>query len=137
MGVVAGVLRELSAVECMDRLRHASMVGRLAFVADGRPMILPVNYVVDGDAVVFVTEPGTKLSAVAGGAPVAFEIDESRPLYRSGWSVVAAGRAQEISDDEELRRLRTGPLKPWAVNPSARWVRISIDHLSGRELEEG
>lgn len=133
---MAGMVRELSAVECMDRLRHAAMVGRLAFLADGRPMILPVNYLVDGDAIVFVTEPGTKLSAVAGGAPVAFEIDASRPLYRSGWSVVVTGSAQEITGDEELRRLRSGPLKPWAVNPSARWVRISIDQVSGRELEE-
>lgn len=136
MTSVAGLLRELTGAECMDRLRHAAMVGRLAFLADGRPMILPVNYLVDGDAIVFVTEPGTKLSVVAGGAPVAFEIDESRPLYRSGWSVVVTGSAHEITADEELKRLRSGPLKPWAVNPAARWVRISIDHVSGRELEE-
>lgn len=133
---MAGVLRELTTAECMDRLRHAAMVGRLAFVADGRPMILPVNYVVDGNAIVFVTEPGTKLSAIGGGTPVAFEIDGSRPLYHSGWSVVVSGTPQEITAEDELKRLRSGPLKPWAVEQSARWVKIGIDHVSGRELEE-
>ena len=33
-------------------------------------MILPVNYVVDRDAPVFRTDPGTKLDAAAEGAAV-------------------------------------------------------------------
>lgn len=129
-------IRQLSAAECRERLRHHGFVGRLGFVAGGRPMILPVNYVAEDEAIVFCTEEGTKLSALSGGARVVFEIDESRPLYRSGWSVVVSGEAREVSDPSELARLRQGPLKPWAVSPSAHWVRVTVDEISGREIEE-
>lgn len=129
-------LRELSAEECRERLRGQAFLGRLGFVVHGRPMVLPVNYVADGDSIVFCTETGTKLSAVAGGASVVFEIDDSRPLYHSGWSVLVEGVAREVTDPGELERLRHGPLRPWAVRPSAHWVRIEVTDISGREISE-
>jgi len=67
---------------------------------------------------------------------VAFEVDASRPLYHSGWSVAVQGTAHEIVDAAQLDRLRRGPLKSWAVRPSAHWVRISIEEVSGRRLPE-
>ncbi len=129
-------MRELSPAECLERLRHHGFVGRLGFVIDGRPMILPLNYVVDGEAIVFCTEPGTKLDALRDGAPVVFEIDESRPLYRSGWSVLVSGEAREVTNPDELARLRHGPLKSWAVSPKAHWVSIAIRDITGREIAE-
>lgn len=129
-------IRELSAAECRERLQRHGFVGRLGFVAGGRPMILPVNYVADGDSIAFCTETGTKLDSLASGAEVVFEIDDSRPLYRSGWSVVISGEAREVTDPDELARLRSGPLKSWAVGHDAHWVRINVSEISGREIEE-
>jgi nitroimidazol reductase NimA-like FMN-containing flavoprotein (pyridoxamine 5'-phosphate oxidase superfamily) len=130
-------LKEIDRDECLRLLRGESYVGRLGFVADGRPMVLPVNYVVDGESVVFSTMAGTKLSVVRDGAPVAFEIDQNRPLYHSGWSVLVQGTAREVTDEDELARLRRGPLRSWARGPREHWVRISIDEISGRRIPGG
>jgi uncharacterized protein len=96
--------------------------------------VLPVNYLAEDDGVFFCTARGTKLSALNGGAEVAFEVDSSQPLYHSGWSVLVNGTAEEVTDSAELDRLRRGPLKSWAVASSQHWVRISIDTISGRKI---
>ena len=64
----------LSREECLRRIRTAR-VGRVAFVENGEPVILPVNHGLDGDAVVFRTAPGSKLTAAENDEPVAFEVD--------------------------------------------------------------
>ena len=64
----------LSKEECLRRLR-AARVGRVAFVERGEPVILPVNHGVDGEVVVFLTAPGSKLVAADSELPVAFEVD--------------------------------------------------------------
>ena len=87
-------LHNLSRKECLEFLQYHSFVGRLGFVLDGRPMVLPVNYLADEEAVVFCTTEGTTLSAVAEGSEVVFEVDDSHPLERSGWSVVVAARRE-------------------------------------------
>ena len=61
----------LSKEECLRRLGTAS-VGRVAFVDQGEPVILPVNHGMDGEAVVFLTAPGSKLVAADSELPVAF-----------------------------------------------------------------
>jgi hypothetical protein len=61
------------------------------------PVILPVNYVVDGDAPVFRTDPGTKLDAAAEGAAVAFEGDKARYLRVARVSLT--GRRIRIPDE--------------------------------------
>lgn len=122
--------------ECLRQLQFESYVGRVGFILDGRPVVLPVNYIADADAVYFCTSPGTKLSAVAAGAAVAFEVDASRPLYHSGWSVLVGGTAHEVTDPEELQSLRRGPLRSWAAPSAEHWVRISIDTISGRRIPE-
>lgn len=129
-----GRIEELTREECLELLQYKSFVGRVAFVIDGEPLILPVNYLAEAEAIVFCTAPGTKLSALGGGARVAFEVDSSRPLYHSGWSVVVRGEAREVTGPQELEKLRHSPLRSWAVSPGEHWVRISIDEISGRRL---
>ena len=75
--------------ECR-RLLGTDEVGRLAVIDGGSPAIFPVNYVVDGDSVVFRTATGTKLDA-GTRHPVAFEIDDFDRESRTGWSVVVSG----------------------------------------------
>ena len=129
--------QELTREECLELLQYRSFVGRLGFIVDGRPMVLPVNYLADPDSVVFCTAPGTKLSLLTGGTQVAFEVDESRPLYHTGWSVLVLGTASEVTDPAELEALRRGPLHSWARPANAHWVKISIEQVSGRRIPEG
>jgi nitroimidazol reductase NimA-like FMN-containing flavoprotein (pyridoxamine 5'-phosphate oxidase superfamily) len=129
-------LEVLDRAACIELLAHHRFVGRLAIVVDGRPIILPVNYIVDDDSVVFCTANGTKLNAVLGGTNVAFEVDDSVPLHHSGWSVLVQGHAEVITDPQEVARLRHGPLRPWAKGARANWVRITLDEISGRRIPE-
>ncbi|SRR6266498_712606 len=127
----------LAPAECLELLKYNSFVGRVGFVVEsGRPMVLPVNYLFDKESIVFCTAPGTKLSHLSHGEPVAFEVDASRSLYNSGWSVLVRGTAREVTDARELELLRRGPLRSWGVSPSEHWIRISIDEISGRRIPE-
>ena len=77
----------LAREECLQLLRRTS-VGRLAFVAAGWPIALPVNYSFDGEDLVVRTDPRSQLArATRHAIRVALEIDETRSLYQSGWSV--------------------------------------------------
>jgi nitroimidazol reductase NimA-like FMN-containing flavoprotein (pyridoxamine 5'-phosphate oxidase superfamily) len=125
---------ELTRVEALELLQLHSYVGRIGFVVEGRPLILPVNYLADDDSIVFCTAPGTKLSAIGGGASVAFEVDDSRPLYHAGWSVVVKGTAREVTDESQLDELRRGPLHSWATPSSEHWVRVTIEEVTGRRI---
>jgi uncharacterized protein len=127
----------LSREESIELLQRGAFVGRVGFVRDGRPDIVPVNYLAETpDAVVFCSAGGTKLSALTAGAPVVFEVDDQRPLYHAGWSVVVHGTAEEITDERELEYLRRGPLRSWAAHGSGRWVRIRVEEITGRRIPE-
>jgi nitroimidazol reductase NimA-like FMN-containing flavoprotein (pyridoxamine 5'-phosphate oxidase superfamily) len=128
------VVEDMSRSDALDLLQWHGFVGRVAFIVDGRPKIMPVNYLAERDVLVFCTGEGTKLSTLRGGAAVAFEVDDSRPFDHSGWSVVVEGTASEITDPEELKWLRRGPLKSWAVPPTAHWIRVTYEQVSGRRI---
>jgi len=127
---------ELSHSECLELLQYQSYVGRLGFTVDGRPLVLPVNYLAGESSLVFCTAPGSVLSS-AVGRPVAFEVDGVRSLYRSGWSVLVQGVAEAVTDPTEMEELRRGPLKSWAAPGPQLWVRVSIGEISGRRLPGG
>jgi len=52
----SGGLVELSRDECLELLGPMS-VGRIAYTTDDGPRVLPVNYVLEADSVVFRTVP--------------------------------------------------------------------------------
>ena len=81
--------------ECLALVRHQP-VGRIAIVDGSHPLVFPVNYLLDGDDVVFRTGEGTKLD-LAQRAPVCFEVDEIDPATRGGWSVMIHGRLGRLS----------------------------------------
>lgn len=129
-------LEELDDTECLLLLgRHT--VGRLAVVQDGRPAVFPVSYRRDGGTIVFRSDDGTKLDAIAGNGSVAFEIDHLDPRSRSGWSVAVTGRAVEITDPAELSAVERLHLEPWAPGAKARYVRIVPDTIGGRRILRG
>lgn len=130
----AGRVEELDSGACLELLA-SQPVGRLAFVRDGRPQLLPVNHVVDGWTIAFRTTYGPKLVAAAAEAPVAFEADHYDPQTRTAWSVVVHGRAESVLDGEVIERLEALNLDTWAQPHERRhWVRVHPDTLSGRRI---
>jgi nitroimidazol reductase NimA-like FMN-containing flavoprotein (pyridoxamine 5'-phosphate oxidase superfamily) len=111
-------------------------VGRIGFIASGEVVILPVNFLVDGQDVVFTTGPGSKLSAVEVGQYVGFEADCFDSATQSGWSVTVSGLAEVVGSDDETARLDGLGLRPWAGAADRVWVRIRPVSVSGRRIPE-
>jgi nitroimidazol reductase NimA-like FMN-containing flavoprotein (pyridoxamine 5'-phosphate oxidase superfamily) len=124
----------LAHEECL-RLLGEEQVGRVVVIAGGTPQIFPVNYVLDGETIVFRSDPGTKLDA-AGRASACFEIDAFDRTDHSGWSVVAHGRLEEIDRyrGPAYDHVRALALEPWADGSKAHWLRLVPFALTGRRL---
>ena len=123
----------LTRDECYERLRTAR-VGRLAFVSQGDPVILPVNHGVDGEAIVFRTAPGSKLLAGDAERRVAFEVDGFDADRRSGWSVLVRGTATTVENQQEIERLNRLGVWPWAdLVERTHWIRIATYSVTGRQ----
>lgn len=49
------------------------------------------------------------------------------------------GLAAEVTDPDELTKLRRGPLQSWGrkdVDEADHWIRIPVEEISGRRIEE-
>lgn len=136
MEVTTSGLVALSASECWRLIRGKPVaVGRIAItVLDDRPVILPVNYHLDGEAVVIRTARGSLLARRATERPVAFEVDEVDPAWQDGWSVLIQGTAHEVTDIAHLERLRRLPLRPWAPGERPVYLRIVPTLITGRRI---
>lgn len=135
MGVIEGRtwLEVLSPHAC-EELLEGHELGRVAFVVDDHPEILPVNYAIDGGRIVFRTDRGLKLKAIVDAPSVAFEIDHGDAGAHTGWSVLVVGRAEHVTDAVDLDRLRKLPLQPWAFGEKPYWVRIVPRVVTGRSI---
>jgi nitroimidazol reductase NimA-like FMN-containing flavoprotein (pyridoxamine 5'-phosphate oxidase superfamily) len=124
--------KELSESECMDRLSGA-VIGRIAFTTFGVAVIRPVNFVVDGQAVVFRTAAGSKISPALRRAPVCFEVDHFDPSAGTGWSVIVAGAAGMIRDPERIARIDRA-LTSWMPGELGHLIAIEIEQITGRQI---
>jgi nitroimidazol reductase NimA-like FMN-containing flavoprotein (pyridoxamine 5'-phosphate oxidase superfamily) len=127
--------RELRPDDCRRLIMNGG-VGRVAFQSASGQHIVPVNFQLDGDSVVFRTRPDTELGRVAPVPEAAFEVDELDVDAQSGWSVVAKGRIDVIPDDFETAAIRffgKDP-RPWASGARRLYLRLTWRELTGREL---
>ncbi len=119
---------------CLELLRTV-VIGRVAWAAeDGHAVVLPVNFVVDGDSVVLRTSEGGKLDAVRHGHRLSFEADDVEPALRVGWSVLITGVAEIVTDADEVRGLQNLPLAPWEPTPKPFFARVQAREVTGRRL---
>jgi nitroimidazol reductase NimA-like FMN-containing flavoprotein (pyridoxamine 5'-phosphate oxidase superfamily) len=125
---------QLTKSECFELLAGESL-GRIAFVDERGPVVVPVNFVIDRHMVVIRTDQGAKLDMAGRGGRVAFEVDRVDAATRTGWSVLIRGEAIEVSDPQELERLRGLPLQPWAPGAKDHYMRILPATLSGRRID--
>lgn len=132
---------ELTRTVCLQLLGGAGL-GRVVYTVGAMPAVEPVNYVVDGEAIVIRTDTTSKLAAGGRRDIVAFQVDEIDSAEGTGWSVVVTGRASEVRASADRVRLAALPLlarlslpagKPGGVH--ARYVRISCDIVAGRRLD--
>ncbi len=98
-------------------------------------MVLPVNYRLDGDLIVFRTDAGLKLDSVPL-RHVVFEVDHLDSVVKTGWSVLVRGFARDVTTalGEPYESMRSGPLATWAPGPKTHWIAVQIEAISGRQI---
>jgi uncharacterized protein len=126
-------LRAMDEHECLERLEEG-YVGRLALLLDDGPMIYPMNYRYAGGVVVLRSLEGSKLDALLDRPRVAFEVDGLDDEYHAGWSVVARGVAEMVSEEEAGDVLGSQRLRAWAGESAAYWVLLRPEVVTGRSV---
>jgi nitroimidazol reductase NimA-like FMN-containing flavoprotein (pyridoxamine 5'-phosphate oxidase superfamily) len=132
----ASALERVPDYECLQ-LMASVPVGRIVYTRQAMPAVEPVNFVLDGGDIVVRTDPGGKLAAAPRQAVVAFETDDIDPVLQRGWSVTAVGHSREVTDLDDIARLRELGLRTWAPGEREHFIRITPSILHGRRLAAG
>jgi nitroimidazol reductase NimA-like FMN-containing flavoprotein (pyridoxamine 5'-phosphate oxidase superfamily) len=122
----------LTETECHELL-VAMRVGRVAYCDEHGPVVVPVNYVADGDGVLLRVAPHTDLAVHLRSAPASFQVDDVDDYTQSGWSVLLRGQARwvDAADFPAVERLQ-----PWPEGERTQHVRIDAHEITGRRLLE-
>lgn len=126
-------LEVLGKDECRALLSRAT-IGRIVFTHHALPAVQPVNFIVDRGAIVIRTSRTSRLATAAADSVVAFEIDEFDADARTGWSVVAVGRARRVTVPGEIAALEALPLESWAPGHRDTFIRIGPELVTGRRI---
>ena len=119
--------------ECLSLLASVP-IARVALAINAVPVVLPVNFVLDGDEIIIRSAKGTKLDASLGCEVVAVEADEYDAVDHSGWSVVVKGRVRKLTDPAEIERAAGLPLRPWGSRNAHHYLAVSTELVSGRRV---
>ncbi|MGW2671777.1 helix-turn-helix domain-containing protein [Streptomyces sp. NPDC001272] len=124
----------LDEEECR-RLLGVRGIGRIAlFTVDG-PAVHPVNYLMAGGEIVFRTGADTLL-ARAASTEAAFEVERIDEVAARGWSVLAVGVLEAVSQSDALERLaEAAHATPWAGGDRTHWMKLAPQRLTGRRVE--
>jgi uncharacterized protein len=128
---------DLSPDQC-ELLLRAGVTGRVAVSSPDGPHLVPVNYSVVDHAIVLRTSPYSTLGTYGRGSMLAFEVDWFDHERWQGWSVVARGRADVVTDSAVLERIRTTwDPRPWAAGARNLYLRLPWTELTGRQVGVG
>lgn len=121
--------------ECLRRLAmtaKARGIGRLGVATDQAPLVIPVNFTLQGGQV-RVRTGKSFLTEAANGHLVAFEVDSLDLAAGTAWSVLIRGLATltEAPTDLEL----AAAAHPLVPEPGDMILVIRPDILSGRQFE--
>ncbi len=106
-------MKEMTKEEYTEFLLGETKTGKLATVRDdGRPHVVPIWFVLDGDKVVFNTaDNSVKANNIQRDPRVSISVDDQTPPY----SFVTIEGTAEISDDR-------GECLHWATRIGARYM---------------
>lgn len=125
---------ELTIEECLELL-NGGVVGRVAMCTPMGPRIVPLNYAMFEDAIVFRTMPYSELGTYGWNTDLAFEVDHLDYEQQLGWSVVAIGRSELVEDPDEVQQIRAGwDPTPWVGGRRYLYLRLRWRDLTGRRL---
>lgn len=111
-------------------------VGRIALADEPSPTVLPVDFVVDDDRVIFRTVEGTKLDAAQSHGPASFQTDGFDPDHDTGWSVLVRGHLEEVEEPSSQTQAAMAKLNPLVGGDRPHVVALSIEEATGRRITQ-
>lgn len=122
--------------ECRHLLEQAGSSGKVGHLAINRegspPHVIPINFSVYGQMILMRLGPGFAAHHL-DGTRVTFEVDDSEPYSKKGWSVVVTGTAHLVTY-EEVARLGSNVPEPIVSHPGMRVFSIELESVSGRSI---
>jgi len=86
----------------IDEVLDSQVVARIAYVAEGKPWIVPVTYIYDGTCAYVHSADGAKIRGMRTNPHICFEVEDVRDMGH--WStVVAQAYFEELPRDDEER----------------------------------
>jgi nitroimidazol reductase NimA-like FMN-containing flavoprotein (pyridoxamine 5'-phosphate oxidase superfamily) len=89
----------------IESVLHRHHVGRLAYVVDGEPYVVPITYTYQDGFIYGHTLPGQKLDAMRTEPHVSFEVDERWEVDTWRSAVVRGVFEELITDDDRSSAL--------------------------------
>ena len=121
-----GTFEELDRAECLELLAGES-VGRIATCVDGQaPEVVPVNFILDGEFIVFRSAP--RRAVELRSRPASFEVDRFDPSRKLGWSVLVRGWLAPNSGDPETE------VSVWAPGDRPVLLQLEPEKITGRRI---
>jgi nitroimidazol reductase NimA-like FMN-containing flavoprotein (pyridoxamine 5'-phosphate oxidase superfamily) len=138
-GAGAAITQLLDEAECL-RLLVAGGVGRIGYTGRFGPTILPVNFALQDQTIVFRTGQDSPMgedlrTGIADAEyKVAFEVDEISPATREGWSILIQGSAHHVDSGTELAEAQRSGVHAWPGGEKDLFIRIVPDRITGRRI---
>jgi nitroimidazol reductase NimA-like FMN-containing flavoprotein (pyridoxamine 5'-phosphate oxidase superfamily) len=123
-------MTRMSRPDCIAGLTR-TRVGRVAVTDQAMPAVIPVNYALVGDTIVFRTRGDGLLARACDGSVVAFEVDELADDGGHGWSILVVGTASLLTGNA-TRELGELQLVSAMGEGRDQYVSISLGRVSGR-----
>ena len=121
--------------QCLARIASAT-IGRVAVTSRALPAVVPVNYTLAGNRIVFRTRRGGMLARACDDAVVGFQVDDLARDGRSGWSVLVVGVARLLEGSEDLRALELNLISAVDGYGDDQFVGIALGQVSGRMVAD-
>lgn len=134
MGTEENGIHKLDRAESWAKLESQAL-GRLVTSVGDHMDIFPINYVIDGESIVFRTAEGNKLSELTINQHVLFEADHFDD--DAAWSVVVHGTAARLEDDEEIKSAEELMLEPMIPTMKRNFVKITPAKITARSFARG
>jgi len=123
----------LPAGECL-RLLASVQAGRIIYTRKALPAVELVNFAMDAGDIVILTDAGNALAVATQHTVVAFEADEFDAVSGRGWSVTVVGLSREVTDPQDIGRLREKGLHSWPAGGGDHFIRITPGIVNAQRL---
>ncbi len=122
----------LTRDECLRHLAIAS-VGRVVMSARALPAVIPVQFALLGDRIVFWADARDHPETINDNTVVGFQADDIDPVTHDGWSVQVVGLASHVRDPAALASLEGATPRGWN-DGTGPLISLSLDLVDGRRL---